>query len=161
MKILSNRVLDELSAQAAASPRKRMNHNLHERLEDPVQRLLNAIEPGTYIQPHRHLDPPTWEIFLLMRGAGVFLTFDDTGMVVDRLELNAAGPDRGVEISAGTWHTIVSLAQGTVFLEIKQGPYVPPQPGNRASWAPAETDRAAERFAAWFRTARNGHRPPK
>ena len=161
MKILSNTILDELTAKAAASPRKRANHNLHEQLDDPVQRLLNAIEPGTYIHPHRHLDPPTWEVFLMVRGSGAFLTFDDAGAVVDRLELSAKGPDRGVEISSGTWHTIVSLEPGSVFLEVKQGPYVPPQPGNRASWAPAENDEGAGRYEAWFRAARTGDRPPK
>lgn len=161
MKILTNGVLDALSARAAASPRRRMNHNLHEQLDDQVQRLLNAIEPGTYIQPHRHLDPPTWEIFLMVRGSGVLLTFDDAGVVVERLVLNAGGPDRGVEIRAGTWHTIVSMEPGTVFLEVKQGPYVPPQPGNRAAWAPLETDAAARQFEAWFRSARTGDRAPK
>ena len=161
MKILSNSVLDELSGRAVASSRRRMNHNLHERLDDPVQRLLNAIEPGTYIQPHRHLDPPTWEVFLMVRGSGAILTFDDDGTVISRLELREGGPVRGVEISAGAWHTIVSKETGTVFFEVKQGPYVPPQPVNRAVWAPLESDAAAQRFETWFRSAGTGDRPPK
>lgn len=161
MKIVSSDVFDALSAKAAASPRKRANHNLHERLDDPVQRLFNAIEPGTYIQPHRHREPPTWEIFLMVQGSGVFLTFEDDGTVRDRLVLSASGAERGVEISAGTWHTIASLEPGSVFFEVKQGPYVPPQPGNRADWAPAEGERDAAHFVSWFLSAQPGDRPPK
>ena len=37
---------------AAASPRLRSNHNLHG-LGDLVQRFLNALQPGTYVRPHR------------------------------------------------------------------------------------------------------------
>jgi cupin fold WbuC family metalloprotein len=161
MKVLSNSILDELTARAAASPRKRSNYNMHEHLQDPVQRLLNAIEPGTYIPPHRHREPPTWELFLMLRGAGAFLTFDDDGTVRERLVLRDGGPDRGIEIGAGTWHTIVSLEPGSVFLEVKQGPYVAPQPENRAHWAPAEGEPAMLRFESWFRSARPGDRPPK
>ena len=161
MKLLSTTVLDDLTAKAAASERKRANHNLHDQLDDPVQRLLNAIEPKTYIQPHRHSDPPTAEVFLLMRGAAIFLTFNDDGTVMERLELRDGGPDVGVEISADTWHTIASLEPGTVFFEVKKGPYVQPQSLNRASWAPAEGEPSARRFEAWFRTARRGDRPPK
>ncbi len=28
-----------------------MNHNLHQELADPIQRLAIAMEPGTYIRP--------------------------------------------------------------------------------------------------------------
>jgi len=161
MNILSDRLLDDLSAKAAATPRKRANYNLHQHLDDPVQRLLNAIEPGTYIQPHRHQDPATWEIFFVVRGTSVLLTFDEQGTVRERLVLKPQGPERGVEIGAGMWHTIVSLEPGTVFLEVKKGPYVPPQPENRAAWAPPEGSTAAARFESWFRTAHRGDSPPK
>jgi cupin fold WbuC family metalloprotein len=161
MKSITTGLLDSLSARAAASPRRRMNHNLHDQLTDPVQRLLNAIEPGTYIRPHRHSEPPTWEVFVIVRGSAVFLTFDDEGVVQERRKLAAGGPDIGIEITADTWHTIVPLEPGSVFLEVKQGPYVPPQPRNAASWAPAEGDPLAPRFEAWFRTAVTGDRPLK
>lgn len=45
MKI-TQELLDELTAQAKASPRLRMNRDLRNSAEDGSQRVLNAIEPG-------------------------------------------------------------------------------------------------------------------
>lgn len=57
MKIINEALLDETTGRAKQSPRLRMNYNFHEHLDDPVNRLLNALEPGTYLRPHRHLNP--------------------------------------------------------------------------------------------------------
>ena len=160
MKRITTSDLDQLSAEAAASPRKRAHRNLHPVLEDPVQRLSVAIEPGTYIRPHRHADPATWEVFLMLRGSAVFLSFDDAGTVVERTVISAAGPVRAIEIPAGAWHAIASLEKGSIFFEVKQGPYTAPVAGNSASWAPAEGDPRCARFEAWYREADIGARPP-
>ena len=48
MKI-DNTLLDDLTAQAKASPRLRMNMDLRDSAEDLSQRMLNALEPGTVI----------------------------------------------------------------------------------------------------------------
>ena len=147
-------------AKAGMSPRKRAHHNLHPVLEDPVQRLCVAIEPGTYIRPHRHADPLTWEVFLMLRGSAVYLSFDDSGRVSERIVLAAAGPVHAIEIPAGTWHSVASLEPGSVFFEVKQGPYKAPLAGNSAAWAPAEGDPECERLEAWYRTAQTGELPP-
>ena len=65
--VVTDDLLDALSARAKRSARLRANHNLH-RFEDNVQRMLNAIEPGSYVRPHRHMDPPKVEMFTLLRG---------------------------------------------------------------------------------------------
>lgn len=44
MKIINEQLLDETQAKALQSPRLRMNYNFHERLDDPINRLLNAME---------------------------------------------------------------------------------------------------------------------
>ncbi|HIC0138358.1 TPA: WbuC family cupin fold metalloprotein, partial [Enterobacter hormaechei] len=54
MKQLTFNDLRKQSAQAANSPRLRAHHNFHPELSDPVQRLAIAMEPGTYVRPHRH-----------------------------------------------------------------------------------------------------------
>lgn len=53
MKI-DNALLDNLTAQAKASPRLRMNMDLRDSAEDQSQRILNALEPGTVLPIHRH-----------------------------------------------------------------------------------------------------------
>jgi len=160
MKRIDKQLLDDLTARAAASPRKRAHYNLHPVLEDPVQRLCVAIEPGTYIRPHRHADPSTWEVFLLLRGSAAFLVFDDAGTVLERAVLTAGGPVHAVELPAAAWHSIASLDTGTIFLEVKQGPYAAPKGVNSAAWAPAEGEPETDRYEAWFHSARVGDVPP-
>jgi cupin fold WbuC family metalloprotein len=161
MKQIDDALLDSLTGKAKDSPRKRAHHNLHPDLGDPIQRLCVAIEPGTYIRPHRHASPDTFEVFMLLRGSAVFLSFDDDGKVSGRTVLKAGGPVMAVEIPAKAWHAMASLEGGTVFFEIKQGPYVQPSRDNVASWSPAEEERSAPVFEAWYRTAKTGDAPPR
>ena len=53
MKI-TQALLDNLTEQAKASPRLRMNLDLRNSPEDKSQRMLNAIEPGSPLPIHRH-----------------------------------------------------------------------------------------------------------
>lgn len=53
MKI-TQALLDDLTAQAKASPRLRMNYDLRNSASDGSQRMLNAIEPGSPLPIHRH-----------------------------------------------------------------------------------------------------------
>jgi cupin fold WbuC family metalloprotein len=134
--------LDELSMRAAAAPRRRLNRNLHE-MDDPVHRLLNAIEPGSWVRPHRHLDPPRSETVVVVTGALGVVLFDDDGAVRETMKLEAGGETFGVDLAAGTWHGLVALEPGTVFFETKPGPYVAPAPPDRAPWAPGEGEPGA------------------
>ena len=121
LKKLTNTMLDTLCLQAQESPRLRANHNLHQELSDPIQRLAIAMEPGTLVLPHRH--PHTWEMLLPLRGRFVVLVFDEEGKVLERTVL---GKECAVlELPANTWHSVLSLDQGGVIFEVKHGPYVP------------------------------------
>ncbi|MBU1691312.1 MAG: WbuC family cupin fold metalloprotein [Gammaproteobacteria bacterium] len=155
MKRIDQTLLTTLSSQAAASPRKRAHYNLHPQLDDPVQRLCIAMEPGTYVRPHRHMQPETWEILLILSGAVALLTFDDSGRVMKRIELAAGGEVTAVEIPANTWHAVVSLKAGTVVFEVKQGPYTTITEANYAPWAPAEGVQT-ESLEGWYHRAQAG-----
>lgn len=117
-----------------------MNYNFHPNLEDPVNRMLNAMEPGTYIQPHKHEDPDRWEVFLALRGRFVVIIFDNEGNITDHVILDPDEGKYGVEIPERTYHTLMSLENGSVAYEIKEGPYMPSGAKNFAPWAPAEGD---------------------
>jgi cupin fold WbuC family metalloprotein len=160
MKQLTEAQLTRLAGEAGASARLRKNLNLHQAYDDPIQRLCNAMEPDTYVRPHRHAEPGKWELFMVLRGALAVLTFGTDGAVVDRVELGEGRPARGVEIPPGTWHTLISLQSGTVAFEVKPGPYRPLQDKDFAPWAPAEGDPGTPSFLAWLRLARAGERPP-
>ena len=135
--LLERADLVRLSAEARLSPRRRRNRNLHE-MDDAVHRLFNAIEPGSYVRPHRHLSPPKTETMVVVSGRLGLLMFDEGGAIREKALLEAGGATFGVEIPAGTWHSFVSLAPGTVVFEAKEGPYVPPGSGDSAAWAPEE-----------------------
>ena len=132
-------------AQSLESDRRRALVRYHAH-EEPIQRMLNAIEPDSYVRPHRHQDPPKLEIFLALKGRGVLLAFDEAGHLKDFLELNADGPCWGAEIPSGTWHSLISLDAGSVFYEIIEGPYHPATHKDFAPWAPPEGSPSASAY---------------
>lgn len=138
---INNQFIDQTSQKAKTSPRQRMNYNFHQ-LEDPVNRLLNAMEPGTYIQPHKHENPDRFEVFLVLRGRFLVIVFDDEGHITDKTILDSRHGNYGVEIPEKTYHTLLSLESGSVAYEVKEGPYIPASAKNFAPWAPAEGDAA-------------------
>ncbi len=149
---LDQQAIDEFVARARLAPRRRLNLNLHVDLSDPVQRFLNAGEPGSYIRPHRHA-PQRWELFAVLRGGIDVMLFAGDGTVRQRMELRAGGV---VEIASGTWHSFVFTAPGSVTMEIKPGPYNAQSDKEFAAWAPREEDEAAARCAEWLAAARIG-----
>lgn len=131
MKLISEELLDSVSHEARESSRLRMNYNFHESLDAPIHRLLNALEPGTYLPPHRHTDKE--ETYVVLRGSLLTFFYDDLGNVMEKVNLNLSAGVYGVEIPSGTWHSIIALEPGTVIFEIKSGPYKPLPPEDIAA----------------------------
>lgn len=148
VKIISSEILDELTQKAASSSRKRLNLNYHEYLADPMNRMLNAFEPETYIQPHKHENPDKREVFIVLRGSLVVVIFDESGTPVDFILLDPRKGIYAVEVEPGVWHSVISLETGTVVYEIKDGPYIQPTDKNFASWAPKEGDEKCDEYLA-------------
>ena len=146
MILINEALLNETTERAKQSPRLRMNHNFHERLDDPVNRMLNALEPGTYLRPHRHLDPDKDEIFLLLRGRVAVFLFENDGNISRMQILDPKEGVYGAEIKAGTWHSLLVLESGSVIYEIKEGPFVPLSADNFAPWSPAPEETEAVRI---------------
>lgn len=156
MNKLSFDKLSALSDTARQSPRQRMNHNIHSELSDPIQRLAIAMEPDTYIRPHRHLQ--TWELLTALRGRFVVLTFDDSGVVIDRAVLGES--ESVIETPAGGWHAVLSLDADAVIFEVKHGPYAPFKEEDFAPWSPAADDENCKALMAWYRDAEIGQQWP-
>jgi len=159
MRTVSSHTLAVLSSQAAALPRRRTNLNLHPTLADPIQRFFNAMEPGTYIRPHRHTEPDRWEVFVALRGSAAVLTFEPDGRVSGRADIAPDGANVAVEVPGGVRHAVLCTAPGTVLFELKPGPYVPLEDKDFASWAPPEGGEDAAAFERWMRDARPGDVP--
>lgn len=156
MKQITLNDMQQQSAAAAASPRLRAHRNLHPELSDPVQRLAIAMEPGTYVRPHRH--PHTFELLLPLSGRFLVLHFDDKGQVLRREILGEEC--RVLETDAGVWHAVLSLDAGGIIFEVKQGAYQPVSEQDSAGWAPAEGETGCAELMAWYATAQPGDHGP-
>ena len=119
--IIEQHIPDNLTAQAKASPRLRMNMDLRNSPEDQSQRMLNAIEPGTIMPIHRHLHSS--ETVVCLRGHFEEYFYDADGNLTDTLDMRPGGIV--INIPIGQWHSLKSLETGTVLLEAKDGAYRP------------------------------------
>jgi cupin fold WbuC family metalloprotein len=148
MKIIDQKKLDRLSKDAAAAKRRRQNLNLHDDYADPCQRLFNAMEPGTYVRPHRHIDPSRSECFIAIRGRMALVVFADDGHV-DRIVAFGDGCETvAIDLPPAMWHSLVSLQTGSIFFETKPGPYLPLSDKDFAPWSPAEGSTEVESYLA-------------
>lgn len=137
---ISKDLLDLLSAKAKVTARKRINYNFHSVMTDPINRMLHAMEPETYVQPHKHENPDKREVFIILKGKVAVIEYTMDGSVNDWILLDTATGNYGVEILPGTWHSLIVLENGTVVYELKDGPYDPTEDKHFADWAPKEGD---------------------
>lgn len=125
--IIDDKLLNELTEQAKASPRLRMNYDLRNSAEDQSQRMLNAIEPGSPLPIHRH--QKSSETVVCLRGRLVWEYYDEHEReCTERIELSPKGPIVALNIPIGQWHTVKALESGSVIIECKDGPYEPQSP---------------------------------
>ena len=110
--------------------------------------MFNAMQPGTYIPPHRHIAPPKAESIVVLRGALCFVTFDENGVVQSMTDLIAGSDVIGVDVEPGNFHTFFILEPDTVMFEVKSGPYSPIDDKDFATWAPREGDATVVEYQA-------------
>ena len=119
--VIDKKLLDEVAERAKSSPRLRMNYNFHRSLDEKCHLFLNAVEPGTVVDIHRH--PTKDETFVLLRGRVRVNTYYDDGSIMDSVELSPDDGRYGMNIPKGVWHNLESLETNSVFFECKEGPY--------------------------------------
>ncbi len=148
--LIDRSLVQRKAADARQGARKREIHNFHEGDPDTLQRMLNAIQPGSYIRPHRHLNPPKAESIILLQGSLAFVAFADDGSLDESncLLIDPAQFVYGCDIRPGVWHTIFALVPDTVVFEVKPGPYDPTVDKEFAPWSPPEGSPEAASFLA-------------
>lgn len=125
MKI-TRALLNQLTEQAKASPRLRMNYDLRDSEKDTSQRMLNAIEPGSLFPIHRHRQSS--ETVVCLRGHLREIFYNDEGKVTDQIDLVPNSDCMALSVPIGQWHTVEVLESGTVILEVKDVAYAPLSP---------------------------------
>ena len=132
VQLIDKELLKELHEKAKVNERLRMNFDLRTTPEDTSQRMLNALEVGTKVPIHRHLDTSETVICLQGRLDVIFYAdvpnMDVGGPARDfqetyRTELCPAKGHYGVQIPKGVWHTIEVYEESTIF-EAKDGKYL-------------------------------------
>ena len=121
--IIDKTLLDNISLQAKQSERLRRNYNLHLSLDSKVQRMFNAMEPGTFVPIQRH--PDVAETIVIIRGRIKVCLLDENKNVTEETILNTIEGNYGIHIPAGVWHCVEVLEPNTVIFEVKEGPYAP------------------------------------
>lgn len=154
VQYLDQALLDRLARQAACHPRRRAAAPWHE-AADRVQRVLIALQPDTYVRPHRHAPMPglqRFEFLLVIQGEIGLLLFDERGNVVQAERLGSAHSLRGIELPEGLYHTVVALVPDTLLLEVKEGGYEAGRDKDFLDAFPEENTSAARQLVAqWQR----------
>ena len=143
---INDNLLAALHLRATASERKRMNYDLRTSAEDGSQRMLNALEAGTVVPIHRHLE--TSETTICLQGCLDVVFYDlcpnedcggpfmgDCGTVIAegmqtnmferyRVRLCPREGKYGVQIPLGVWHSVEVYEPSTIF-EAKDGAFRP------------------------------------
>lgn len=135
---LTEDMLEKTVALSRESPRGRIIQRLHKKDDAPLHRMLNVMQPGSYLRPHRHMNPPKSEAFVMMKGSVRFVEFDDFGAIVDWFDMQAGTEIFGVDVEPGVWHSLLVLKPDSVIFEVKNGPYTKASDKDFPDWAPEE-----------------------
>lgn len=143
---INNELISGLLLKASQAERRRTNYNFHKTPGDTLQRMLNILNTGTYIRPHKHENPDKREAFIILRGKVLVVTFHDDGSILDHFVLDQTQAHFACEIAPKTWHTIICIEDNSVLYELKDGPYQPENDKVFAAWSPMEGSEYAGEF---------------
>lgn len=124
--IITEALLNNLTDEAKTNPRLRKNFDLRNSEGDQSQRMLNALEPGTEIPIHRHMDSS--EIVTIVRGSICEKFYDKKGELIEAITLRFGEGIPMLIVPKGMWHNLECLESGTIIYESKDGAYQPTRP---------------------------------
>ncbi|HLI11527.1 MAG TPA: WbuC family cupin fold metalloprotein [Alphaproteobacteria bacterium] len=133
-----------IKRQAERSARKRARICAHKSIDDTLHEMIIAMAASSYIHPHRHVG--TSESFHIIEGQVDVVMFDESGAVVDVIELGDARSGRRFyyRLDTSMFHTLLIRTDFLVVHEITNGPF---DRGRTilAPFAPPESDHLAVR----------------
>lgn len=112
-----------LKRQAQVNARKRARICAHKTNDDTLHEMVIAISAASYIHPHKHLGKS--ESFHIVEGEVDVAVLDDTGTVVDVIQLGAIGSGRKFyyRLSKSAFHTLLIRTEFLVVHEVTNGPF--------------------------------------
>ena len=129
-----------------ASAKRRARINAHPDGEDALHEMIIAIDPSSYIRPHKH--PGKSEAFHIIEGEVDIVVFTDDGEIDRIVPLGPPGSGRAFyyRMSMAFFHTLIIRSDILIVHEITNGPFRP-SATVFADFAP--DDREAEKAAAY------------
>lgn len=144
--LIDGELIDRAIAASRKSDRKRIILPLHKNDSSNLHRMLNAVQPGSYIQPHQHAHPPKAESIIVIRGAILIFIFDNQGNIEQVEKIAANSNNLGIDSEPCIFHTFLALEPDTVLFEVKPGPYVESDDKEFAPWAPKEGSLKVDKY---------------
>lgn len=151
MKVYDSTAINDLMSKAEIHPRLRQASALKEASYNGVRPLLNAMLPGTYIQPHRHNPENADEYWFVLRGDIASFSFSEEGDVKDHKIVSSQNGFPLAFLPRGEYHTLVVVDKPAVILELTQGPYDALTYKEFAPWAPSESPEDQEKAREYLR----------
>ena len=140
LKLINRAIVDDLAGSSQNSSRLRSSLMFHEDAADHLQRMVTVAQPGSYVRPHKHQDPDKVEVFVVLRGKLLVVTFAEDGTLSEHVVLGADSGTWGVEVPPATWHMTIPLEPDTAYFEVVEGPWEEHTHKKFPAWAPAEIE---------------------
>jgi cupin fold WbuC family metalloprotein len=135
---LTPELIESARVASRTHPRQRIMVQIQRSEAAPVQRLLNVMQPGSYVRPHQHPRPQAIELVHVIQGAAALCIFQADGTLLEKRELRSGTEAALADMEPGVYHTFYAVEPDTVVLEIKGGPYDAKQDKIWPAWAPEE-----------------------
>lgn len=123
MKIIDQKIINQLYFEAAQSNRKRSHYLLHDSHQDKVQRLLIGLVKGSVVEAHYHEKKHQWEMVFILEGAVQLNLHDEQGKILETLTVGAENGLKAIEIQPLEIHSLECISDNALLLEIKEGPF--------------------------------------
>ena len=88
MKKIGPEIIQDLILKSKESPRLRSHYNIHDSLEEDIQRLLICLQPGTLVRPHYHPEADKTEMIILIQGKCACVNFDKNGKLSEHDDMS-------------------------------------------------------------------------
>lgn len=156
VKIITREQIEKTSTLSTLTSRGRVPLLLHDTFSETPQRFVNCLSKKTYVCPHKHTFDNQWEIMSWLTGRFEALFFDETGILVQRVEISEQ-KTRIIEIPPNVYHSFIALEPSSYF-EIRNCSYQPETDRIYASWAAAENSPKKLAYSVLLSQAKIGDR---
>ena len=137
MPKISKNDLEELREAAYEKSLDKSRICTHVSIEDSLHEMFIYHSANAYVRPHKHHGKG--ESFFLLEGEVDAVFFDDSGVIVDVIEMGGDNNTMYYRLRASLYHTILIKSDYIFFYEATGGPFRR-EDTSFAPWSPDENE---------------------